>query len=116
VARVPATQLNRTILQALFTQGAAGQLDLVVAPAAGLKIYVVQIVLSMTATGTVTFQEGTGPTNLSGALNIPAGSPLVLVADGKETVLQTNTAGVKLGLTSVTGAAVGFLRYFLAAE
>jgi hypothetical protein len=109
---MPVSNQNRTILQASFDQGAAGSTDLVAAPGAGLKIYVVAFVSSSSVAGTLKFQEG-GTTDLSGAMPMAA-SPAVLASDGIEPILQTNTAGVKLNIVTATGAAKGYLRYFIA--
>lgn len=111
---MPDSSYNRTITQAIITQGAAGQLDLVAIPGTGVRIYVVTLVASITITGTVVFQEGTGPTNLTGAMTLTAGTPLTLFGSAAEPVLATNTANSKLSLTSVTGAITGYLRYYLA--
>ena len=110
---MPIATYNRTITQVAITQGAAGQLDLVAA-APGLKIYVVSFVVTMSAAGTITFNEGTGPTALSGAMDVAASGGFVVTGNGNDgVILQTNTANSKLGLVSTTGIAKGWLRYFL---
>lgn len=103
--------LNPTITQAAFTQGAAGSLDLVAAPTTG-RIYVVKLVVALTATGTLKFQEGAS-TDLTGAMTLATGIPLVLSGDGITAILQTLTAATKLNLVSATGAATGYIRYYL---
>lgn len=106
---------NRTILQVAIDQGAAGSTDLVAAPGAGLKVYVVTVVVSLSAAGTVRFTEGTGPTNLTGDLDLAVAGGWVSIGDGINPVLQTNTANSKLTITSTGGAANGWIRYFIAA-
>lgn len=108
---MPVTNLNRTIVQASFDQGGAGSTDLVTAPGSGRKIYVVAVVLAIGTTGTVKFQEG-GSTDLTGAMALTAGTPLVIAADGNNPILQTNTANSKLNIVSATGAVKGYIRYF----
>lgn len=103
--------LNPTITQAAFTQGAAGSLDLVAAPATG-RIHVVELVVALSATGTLKFQEA-GTTDLTGALTLATGTPLVLVGDGITSILSTQTAASKLNLVSTVGNAIGFIRYYL---
>lgn len=112
---MPDNSRNRTIIQAPITQGAAGQLDLVAAQA-GCRIYVTGIYLAATGAATVTLQEGTGPTNLTGALPLVAGVPVAEFSGSEsEPILATNTAGAKLSLTSVTLPVFGWIRYFVAA-
>lgn len=110
---MPIHNLNRTMVQIAVAQGAAGTTDLVAAPGAGLKIYVVKLVLVMSAAGTLKFTEGTGPTDLTGPMAIAANGGIVDVGDGIEAVLQTNTANSKLSLVTTVGAANGWLRYFI---
>lgn len=112
---MPVHNLNRTIAVSLIEQGAAGSTDLVTAPGPGLKIYVVEIVLAMTPAGTIRFTEGTGPTNLTGPIPLAASTPLVVIGDGINHVLATGTANVKLSITTATGAASGWISYFVAA-
>lgn len=113
---MPITNQNRTIVQVALDQGGAGSTDLVAAPGAGLRIFVVTIVVSMAAAGTIRFTEGTGPTNLTGDLDIALAGGFVSIGDGVNPVLQTNTANSKLTVTSTTGAANGWIRYFVAPE
>jgi hypothetical protein len=108
---MPVTNINRTITQASFDQGAAGSTDLVTAPGTGKKIYVVAVVVGLSAGGTVKFQENAS-TDLTGALPVGASTPYVLIGDGINPILQTNTANQKLNLVSATGAAKGYIRYF----
>lgn len=109
---MPVFTFNRTITQIAIT-GAAGAQDLVAAPGTGLRVYVVNFVIALDAAGSLKFTEGTGPTDLTGAIEVLADSPFQS-AGGGEVVLQTNTANVKLGLTTATGAPRGWLRYFVA--
>lgn len=111
---MPDTSSNRTIVQIAIDQGAAGTTDLVAAPGAGLKIYVTGIALSLSAAGTVRFTEGTGPTNLSGDMDLAAAGGFVSIGDGTNVILNTNTANAKLSIVSTVGAANGWLRYFIA--
>ena len=112
---MPISFQNRTITQVAIDQGGAGSTDLVAAPGAGLKIYVVTIVVSLAAAGTVRFTEGTGPTNLTGDVDLAVAGGYVTIGDGINPVLQTNTAGDKLSIVSTGGAANGWIRYFVAA-
>lgn len=112
---MPVSYQNRTITQVAIDQGGAGTVDLVAAPGAGLKVYVVTIVVSLSAAGTVRFQEGTGPTNLTGDVDLAIAGGYVTIGNGVEPVLQTNTANAKLSLVSTGGAANGWIRYFVAA-
>ena len=102
--------------QIAITQGGPGQLDLVLAATVGTGclVYVTAIAISLSATGTITFQEGTGPTALSGAMDFPAAGGMVNIGNGTDAVLQTLTPGVKLGLTSTGGVAKGWMRYYIA--
>lgn len=109
---MPIANYNRTITQIPVAQGAAGSTDLVAAPGAGLKIYVVNIVLIMTAGGTLKFQENAA-TDLTGAMALATNGGIVDLGDGREPVLQTNTANLKLNLVTTTGAAQGWIRYFI---
>jgi hypothetical protein len=106
---------GRTITQVPVTQGAAGTTDLVAAPGAGLKIYVVSVVLTLDAAGSIKFTEGTGPTDLSGVIPVAINSGFVVLGDAECPVLQTNTANAKLSMVTATGKAFGWLRYFVAA-
>lgn len=109
---MPQFTFGRTITQLAITQGAAGALDLVAAPAAGGRIFVVQLALSAAGAGSVKFTEGTGPTDLTGAIVLATGVPLVL-GDGNGVVLETKTAAAKLSLTSATAAVTGYLRFYI---
>lgn len=111
---MPETWHHRTITQVPIDQGAPGSTDLVTAPGAGLKVYVVGVVLSMSAAGTVRFTEGTGPTNLTGDLDLAIAGGFVTFGDGQNVILQTNTANSKLTLTSTGGSANGWIRYYVA--
>jgi hypothetical protein len=113
---MPVSNQNRTFVQVAINQSAAGSTDLVAAPGAGVKIYVVAIVLSNShsAAGTFRFAEGTGPTSLTGDMQMAAsGGGAVIIGDGKEPVLQTNTANSKLTLITATGFCDGWIRYFI---
>lgn len=109
--------MNRTILQVAVNQGAAGSTDVVAAPGAGARIYVVTIVLSNShsAAGTIKFTEGTGPTDLTGEMQLAAaGGGFVIIGNGHDPILHTNTANSKLSVVTVTGFVDGYIRYFLA--
>lgn len=115
---MPDLSYNRTITQVAVAQGSTpGTTDLVAAPGAGLKIYVVTIVLSDTAAGTFKFTEGTGPTDLTGAMPFAANGGMVPIGDGINPVLNTNTANAKLSIVSAGAGsgANGWIRYFIAA-
>jgi hypothetical protein len=111
---MPDSSLNRGVTQVLFSQGAAGQLDLVTAPGTGGKVYITTLVFTMTLGGTIVFQEGTGPTNLTGVMTFPTGGGLQLNGSMSEPVIQCNTAATKFSLTTVTGGAMGYIRYYIA--
>ena len=113
---MPAMHQGHSVLQLPITQGGAGALDLVAAPAAGEFIYVTHIVVTLTAAGTLKFTEGTGPTDLTGTMGIAANSGFVAVGDTENPVLWTKTAASKLSLVSVTGAAAGWFAYFLSKD
>lgn len=109
---MPVSFLNRSITQAAVAQGAAGSTDLVAAPGADRRIYVVTIVLSLDAAGTLKFQEN-AVTDLSGAFPIAANGGFVILGNGYDPVLQTNTVNLKLNIVTVTGKAFGYIRYFI---
>jgi hypothetical protein len=110
---MPEDFTNRTITQIPISVAAATT-DIVAAPGAGLKVYVVGINLTVdTASTTIQFTEGTGPTNLTGAMEFPDGGGMI-VNGGETVVLQTNVANSKLTLVTATGGAKGWIRYFVA--
>lgn len=111
---MPDTSSSRTIIQIAIDQGGAGSTDLVAAPGAGLRVYVTGVVVSLSAAGTIRFTEGTGPTNLTGDMDLAVAGGFVSIGGGVEVVLHTPTANSKLTLTSTGGAANGWLRYFIA--
>lgn len=90
-------------------------LDLVAAPGAKTRIYVARIVLTSPAAGTIKFTEGTGPTDLTGAMNWAANGGFVINGSVDDPVLWTETPGVKFSLvTSGAGSgANGWIDYFL---
>lgn len=110
---MPISSHGRTILQVAMSAATGANRDLIAAPGAGTRIYVVQIVFSMSATGTIKFTEGTGPTDLTGTMDVTAGGGFVSIGDGDRVVLATLTPNVKLGCTPVTGNANGWIRYFI---
>lgn len=114
---MPIQSLNRTILQVAVDQSAPGSTDIVVAPGTGMKIYVVTIVLSNggTAAGTLKFTEGTGPTDLTGAMGVAVNGGFVIIGNGIDPVLATNTANAKLSVVTATAGfwVDGYIRYFL---
>lgn len=113
---MPDLSNSRTITQIAIAQGGAGTTDLIAAPGTGLKIYVTGFVLVLTALGTAKFTEGTGPTDLTGAMEFVDSGGMVVIGPGQDTpVLQTNTANSKLSIVSTGGGATGWLRYFVAA-
>ncbi len=107
---MPVTGNNRTLTPVAISQGAAGSTDLVAA-ATGLRIYVVQIVVTLSVAGTLKFQEG-GTTDLTGALDLGAAGGFVVGAPDGNAVLFTNTANQKLNLVSTTGLCKGWLLYY----
>ena len=108
---MPDYSYNRTITQIPIT-GSAGAIDLVAAQA-GQRIYVVTWVVILTDAGSFKFTEGTGPTDLTGAMEVGADTLCGVNGNGYP-VLATNTVGVKLGITTATGNPRGYLRYFVA--
>ena len=111
---MPVSFQNRTVAQVAINQTAAGTDDLIAA-VAGLKIYVVTVVVSLAAAGTIKFQEGTGPTDITGEIPLAAGGGFVVTGGADSVALQTNVAGNKLSIVTTGGAADGWLRYFTAA-
>lgn len=113
---MPAPYLGRTITQVAINAAAGTPQDLVAIPGAGLKIYVVNFALVVdTAATVVKFTEGTGPTDITGAMVFAANGGLVGMGDGINPVLQTNTANSKLSISSTVGASRGWIRYFVSA-
>lgn len=109
---MPDRSYNRTITQIAIT-GAAGSIDLVAAQA-GQRIYVTTWVVSLDTAGSFKFTEGTGPTDLTGVIEVGADVIGGVSGDGLNPILQTNTVNSKLSIVTVTGAPRGYLRYFLA--
>lgn len=110
---MPVTNEGRTISQVVVNQGAAGATDLVTAPGAGQRIHVTHIFLVLDAAGTIKFTEGTGPTDLTGVMPIALNGQLNLVADSPYPILSTQTAAAKLSITTATGKAQGWIRYYV---
>lgn len=113
---MPIASASRTVTQVVINAAAGTPQDLVAIPGVGFKIYVVTIVLTLSAAGSVQFTEGTGPTALTGVIGLGATTPLVLFGDDDTVVLNTNTANSKLSIAAITGNATGWLRYFTATE
>ena len=105
---------GKDILTVAIAQGGAGTTDLVAAPNAATRIYVVHLAISISAGGTIKFQSGTGPTDITGAFALTTTGPLVMCGDADGSPLFASGKGEKLTLVSVTGAATGFLTYFTA--
>ncbi len=90
------------LIQRSFSQSAAGTADeLVAAPAAGYKVQIIDLVLSMSVTGTALL------VGLTGALDVVAGYPANLI--GNKPINQA--AATAVGLTTTTGAARGYVVY-----
>lgn len=108
---------GRTITQVVINAAAGTPQDIVAAPGTGLRIYVVTLAFTVDTTATILkFTEGTGPTDLTGAMEFADQGGMVLLAGDEDTpVLQTNTANVKLTVNSTVGATKGWLRYYVAA-
>lgn len=112
---MPVAHFNRTITQVAVEQAAIGQTD-VIAAQPGARIYVVQIVLVLSAAGTITFNEGAGPTALTGVIPVAANGGFVVgEGGGSDPVLQTQTQNAKFGLvtTGVGATAHGWIRFFI---
>ena len=90
-----------------INQAAAGALAVVAAPGAGYHIEVVGFSLSMTPAGTVLFESGT--TDLTG--NMPWAAAAVTVMGTEDAPVMVCADNEALNMTSVTGAADGFLLY-----
>jgi hypothetical protein len=60
---------GRTLTDVVIAQGAAGSTDLAAAPGADEIIVVTLIIVTLDAAGTLKFTAGTGPTDLTGAMN-----------------------------------------------
>jgi len=97
---------SRTVTGVAIAQVATPAALDVVAAVAGLRIYVTRIILTSPAAGTIQFFEGTGPTAITGAMNIGVNGSLVLVASEGQPLIQTAVQGNKLTITSV-GAGAG---------
>lgn len=79
-----------------------------------MRIYVVGFFIALDLAGSIKFTEGTGPTDLTGVIPIATSNYIDVWADGNEPVIATNTANAKLSITTVTGKAFGWLRYYIA--
>ena len=106
---------GRNVTQAAISAAAGSNSDLVTATA-GQYIYVLFLVVTLTAAGTIKFTEGTGPTDITGDMTVVQGSGFVIKGDADYPVLWTPTIGVKLGITPTTGNARGWLAYFKSSE
>jgi alcohol dehydrogenase YqhD (iron-dependent ADH family) len=95
--------LNGHTLISAAVSNVSSSTDIVAAPGAGKRVVVVSWVLTLDATGEVTWREGTTP--ISGAMEIAADTPL----SGQWLVLQPNTA---LNLLP-TAAANGVVAYYV---
>jgi hypothetical protein len=114
---MPVASANRSLTQVSIEQAGIGQTDIVLAAGlVGAKVYVCTIVLTFSAAGGLQFNEGVGPTALTGVLPVAINGGFVVgEGGGSEPVLQTLTAGSKFGLVT-TGAgctAHGWIRYFI---
>src|SRR5262245_22596324 len=110
---MPVTNDGRTVTQVVVTQAGAGATDLVAAPGAGFRIHVVGIFIVLDAAGSIKFTEGTGPTDLTGVITVATNGSLNMFSDSNWPVLSTNTTGVKLSMTTATGKAFGWIRYYV---
>lgn len=97
---------------AKIAQGAAGATT-VATPAAGQKVYVTGIFVTLDAAGTIKFGETAG--DLTGTLNVGGTSaPPLAVTNGSHPILWTTTAGEALTLTTATGKAQGWITFYTA--
>lgn len=112
---MPDHAYNRTITQVAIEQAAIGQTD-IQAAVTGMLIYVVSFSVAISAAGTITFNEGAGPTALTGVMPAPVNGTISFFGNGVDPILQTKTAGAKFGIvtTGVGATAHGWIRYFLA--
>lgn len=101
----------RNVQDAIITQGAAGQTQIVAAPAAGLRIHVVGYAFTMDVAGTATWQSGNNAK--SGAMNFAGNGGISAWGSEENPVLVCNP-GEALNITTATGQAEGHLRYFVA--
>jgi hypothetical protein len=85
--------------QFVAISGAAGDNTLVAAQAAGVKIRVLGFLVCPAASAVISFQSGTGGTNLTGAMTITApiwveGAPLGIFETAAATLLNLHQTGV----------------------
>lgn len=104
---------------------AAGTKSIATAPGAQTRVYVIAVALfpdDPTRGATVKFTSGTGPTNLTGPMEIgnkdspsttPAASPLVMLGSPERPILVA-ALGEKLDLVIGTQPVSGFVTYYLA--
>lgn len=99
-------QLASTVVE--VSQGAAGATN-IATPAAGHKIYVTFMSLTLDAAGTLKFTETAG--DITGTLNLAQNGGIV-AGNGADPILWTSTAGETLTLTTGTGKAQGWINYY----
>jgi hypothetical protein len=112
---MPVANYNRTITQVSIEQAAIGQTDFFAATP-GARVYIVAIVLTLSAAGTLQFNEGAGPAALTGVIPVAANGGFVITQGGQdEPILSSNTQGAKVGLvtTGVGATAHGWIRFFI---
>jgi hypothetical protein len=105
--------MRRTLLSASFDQGAAGTTAVVAAPGVGKRIWVVGYTIGMSAAGTAKWQSAAN--DKTGAIPF-IGTAYGPFADrgNEETPLFACNENEALNLTTVTGAAKGYVTYYIA--
>jgi hypothetical protein len=114
---MPSLFAGNSVVQLSIAQAGPAALDLVAAPTGRQeRIFVVRMNIGMAVAGTIKFTEGTGPTDITGALPLPTNGGFVLAGTSDEPVLWTPTVNSKLSLVSVTGAAQGWIHYYISSQ
>ena len=108
---------GRNIVTVAVAQGAgAATTDLVAAPTGTDRIVVVALSLALGATaGTIQFQSGTGPTNITGAQAFAINGGMTMVGNIHVPVLFAGQ-GEKLTIVTTGSGANGWLNYYIATQ
>ena len=106
VAVTTSNYRGRTVTQVLVNQGAAGT-TVIAAASASNKHKIIGGMLTMTATGTLKFLDGAG--DLTGAMDFSTTGGFLGSPSPDAPYLQTSVVNSALSITTVTGAARGWL-------
>lgn len=100
---------------AIAQGGSAATTDLIAAPSAATsRIVVVGLMVGLGATlGTIKFQSGTGPTDITGAINVPVNGSFVAMANLENSAVFFAGLGEKLTIVSTGSGANGWLNYYI---